>query len=419
MLKFDDPSLPHAGRPGAWRASYAYDALGRRISRQVPWAYDSDSRWTWYYHDGVRRVMEVNRDPLPQAGIGGNPEPQGSYVTYADREYVWGPDYVDECLWQVDRPGATAFVLQDANYNVVALVDPQGAMLAQYDYDPYGQPIAADTLGAFGHNRLGHQGLFADRYDTDAPAADLAVGAGLLYYARNRDYSPRLGRWVQRDPNGSAGLILDDIAGHGRQLNPVVVTADVQRMYRGGLSLHECVGSNTHLYVDPFGLEFTLVGALKAGGWGAAVGGASNATVAKLYSGKSWTETAVAGGKGAVAGFVGGTIGYSFGAAAAWAGFEGYGAMVIGSGVGGAGSGAASGVLNGRSAGEIGQDALWGGGIGLFSGLVGTGILARHDASGPAQQQTVEVLEWLYTDLFDYYFSAAASGYGAMADEVR
>jgi RHS repeat-associated protein len=254
-LTFDADGVADSGAPGDWRASYAYDALGRRISRQVPWAYDSDSRWTWYYHDGVRRVMEVNRDPLPQAGIGGNPEPQGSYVTYADREYVWGPDYVDECLWQVDRPGATAFVLQDANYNVVALVDPQGAVLAQYDYDPYGQPIAADNLGAFGHNRIGHQGLFADRFDADAPAADLAVGAELLYYARNRDYQPRVGRWVQRDPNASGQpLVLGEFYG---QFTPEsLLPLDAEGLYGDGLSLYAYVGANPVIGSDPRGLFF-------------------------------------------------------------------------------------------------------------------------------------------------------------------
>ncbi|MFG0242173.1 MAG: hypothetical protein ACF8R9_05230 [Phycisphaerales bacterium JB054] len=58
-------------------------------------------------------------------------------------------------------------------------------------------------MGNFGHNRLGHQGLFADRYDTDAPAPDLAVDADVMYYARNRDCRPDLGRWAQGDPNGS------------------------------------------------------------------------------------------------------------------------------------------------------------------------------------------------------------------------
>jgi hypothetical protein len=210
--------------------------------------------------------MEVNRDPLPQAGIGGNPEPQGSYVTYADREYVWGPDYVDECLWQVDRPGATAFVVQDANFNVVALVDPQGQLLRQYDYDPYGQPIAADNLGAFGHNRIGHQGLFADRFDADAPAADLAVGAELLYYARNRDYSPRLGRWVQRDPNGSGSDTLT------WSVRPELRRFDLLAVYMDGLSLHVYTRSTPTGATDPYGL-FSIGGTLGRLALGLQVGG--------------------------------------------------------------------------------------------------------------------------------------------------
>ena len=263
-LTFDADGIPISGTPGAWRASYAYDALGRRIHKEVPWAYDSDARWTSYYYDGVRRIAEVHRDPLAQAGIGGNPNPQGSHTTYTDREYVWGPDYVDECLWQVDRPGNTAFVLQDANFNVVGLTDPQGALLQQYDYDPYGTPTAIDTLGAFGHNRLGHQGLFADRYDTDAPAPDLAVDADLMYYARNRDYRPDLGRWVQGDPNGTGQSILSATMYAGRTLAPGHPVFDPQVMYCDGLGRYGFAGAAPTVGVDPAGL-FGFMGILMTG----------------------------------------------------------------------------------------------------------------------------------------------------------
>ncbi len=68
-----------------------------------------------------------------------------------------------------DRP---AWVIQDANYNLVALIDDSGAMLHQYTWDPYGQPVQIDRYdtGSSGapqpfENRIGHQGLFFDRFD--------------------------------------------------------------------------------------------------------------------------------------------------------------------------------------------------------------------------------------------------------------
>ena len=251
-LTFNGAGIPSTGEPGAWRSSYAYDALGRRISRQVPWSGQSDSRWSWYYYDGVRRIAEVHRDPLPQAGIGGNPIPQGSYTTYTDREYVWGPDYVDECLWQVDRTGTAAFVLQDANYNVVALVDEQGDLLQQYDYDPYGTVLAADSLSSYANNRIGFQGLFVDRYDADAPLAELVPAVDQTYHARNRDYRPDVGRWLLRDPNGTSGQTLDAVHS-GRQVAIEGQPFDATQHYVDGMHTLCFVRNSPTIHTDSMG----------------------------------------------------------------------------------------------------------------------------------------------------------------------
>ena len=146
----------------------------------------------------------------------------------------------------------------------MGLTDPQGALLQQYDYDPYGTPTAIDTLGAFGHNRLGHQGLFADRYDTDAPAPDLAVDADLMYYARNRDYRPDLGRWVQGDPNGTGQSILSATMYAGRTLAPGHPVFDPQVMYCDGLGRYGFAGAAPTVGVDPAGL-FGFMGILMTG----------------------------------------------------------------------------------------------------------------------------------------------------------
>ncbi|MCC7389025.1 MAG: hypothetical protein IT431_09680 [Phycisphaerales bacterium] len=305
-LEFDGAGNITDGEPGDWRADFAYDALGRRISKQVPW-HTGDARQAWYYYDGVRRVQEVFRDPLPQAGIGGNPTPGGSYVTYTDREYVWGPEYVDECLWQVDRTGAAAFVLQDANFNVVALLDYAGSVLKQYDYDPYGEVIASDSLGSYAHNRIGFQGLPVDRFDVDAPSAELAVGADTLSYARNRDYRPDLGRWVQRDSVLTGTL---EVVGDLASIATTPSQPDFLTHYGDGLNTFAFVRSGPLNLTDPFGqFSFGQMGA--AMGIQGMLGGLLGGTMSKIMCG-SFVEGAIGG---AIGGALGGGAGYAFNSA--------------------------------------------------------------------------------------------------------
>ena len=71
---------------------------------------------------------------------------------WEQREYVYGPEYVDEFILQVDDAGRALWMLQDANYNVVALVRgwtgggfSAGQTVEQYVYAPYGEILAVAT----------------------------------------------------------------------------------------------------------------------------------------------------------------------------------------------------------------------------------------------------------------------------------
>jgi RHS repeat-associated protein len=93
-----------------------------------------------------------------------------------------GDGTLDERLW----------VVQDANYNVTVLLDNSGNVVERYVYDPFGSVTVLDAdwnvlaASAFAWVYL-HQG---GRFDTTSG----------LYYFRNRDYSPTLGRWTSLDP---------------------------------------------------------------------------------------------------------------------------------------------------------------------------------------------------------------------------
>jgi len=130
--------------------------------------------------------------------------------------------------------------IRDALGSVVGLLDagepdatpePVPARLVErYDYDPYGKTYIAHWDATAG----GGSGAWV-RHEPDEPSAfgnpfmwtgqrhDVAIG---LYQFPFRTYSPRLGRWLQRDPLG----------------------------YVDGVNLVEYVRSMVNRFVDPLGL---------------------------------------------------------------------------------------------------------------------------------------------------------------------
>jgi RHS repeat-associated protein len=138
------------------------------------------------------------------------------------------------------------YVQQDANWNVTAIVGkPVSTWIVQerYAYDPYGLPSflnpttwAQLTNSLFSWIYL-HQG---GRYDT----------SNGLYYFRNRDYSPTLGRWMQQDPieyhagdsdlyryEGNSPVKFRDPSGLEQQPFPVVISVydSLTGLYLGGI----------------------------------------------------------------------------------------------------------------------------------------------------------------------------------------
>ena len=111
-------------------------------------------------------------------------------------QYVWSPVYVDAL---VERHTSTQnmYVEQDANFNVVALVDTSGNVQERYIYDPYASvTILASNWTTRGTSNYGWVFFFQGK------RIDFATG---LYASRERDYSPTLGRWMENDPLGIGG----------------------------------------------------------------------------------------------------------------------------------------------------------------------------------------------------------------------
>jgi hypothetical protein len=261
---------PNTGRPprewggGSHVANFAFDGLGRLI--QIVHSRKTAPNYTLtdhIYYDGVRRIQEVCGKKYGLFRPGSPNDPNGVV-----RDYVWGPGYVDEILAQVSRTGtATRTVytyLQDASYNVAAILDPNLQTQRQYTYEPYGEVVFAETAGGDPNllpvNRIGHQGLFFERFlldpnDTFAtPALDPnAVG---VYLTRNRPYSPRLARWLSRDMNESAQPVVTALAMNGQTLGIVFGAFSALGHYGDGMNLYAYAGSNPVNRRDPLGLYY-------------------------------------------------------------------------------------------------------------------------------------------------------------------
>jgi RHS repeat-associated protein len=124
-----------------------------------------------------------------------------------NKQYVWGIRYIDELIL---RDNDTApidgtlnirhYALQDANFNVVALINTNGSVGRRFEYDAYGHSITLEadfTPGAYEYDFEYRYAGYRWDYET------------YLLQVRNRWYHPRLGRWLSRDPIGYAGGTLN------------------------------------------------------------------------------------------------------------------------------------------------------------------------------------------------------------------
>lgn len=189
------PAATVAGVP-AQRLEFAYDAQSRRIRKAVYQQGTENGELVWqsvedlrYLYDGWNVVAEFNL------------KPETSNLELV-RSYAWGIDLsgteqgaggVGGLLLvepsTINPPPSTALApCYDGNGNIIAYVNLEsGAVLAKYDYDPFGKPVWTDLSGT------GELPPF--RFSTKYEDAE----TGLAYYGF-RYYSPELGRWINRDP---------------------------------------------------------------------------------------------------------------------------------------------------------------------------------------------------------------------------
>jgi RHS repeat-associated protein len=150
--------LTQISQNGNAQLSFAYDAMGRRISKAV-----QSGAPTQFLYDGDNAVQET----------------QGSTVN----PILVGLG-IDERFARNDVTGRTYFLADQLN-STIALTDPNGAIQQQYSYDPYGNATPSNPTTGF-TNPYQYTGREADSQG--------------LYYYRARYYSPLMGGFISEDP---------------------------------------------------------------------------------------------------------------------------------------------------------------------------------------------------------------------------
>jgi len=169
--------LISASSNGTEIASYKYDYMSRRYQKVV------GSTTNTFLYDGWNLARSVT---LSNDGVVTN-------------DYVWGLDLSGSLqgaggiggLLSVTRNGVAYFPVTDANGNITDYMDASGAVVAHREFDAYGNTVVAS--GAMVND---FHFWFSSKY--------LDYGTGLYYYGY-RYYDARNGRWLGRDPIGTAG----------------------------------------------------------------------------------------------------------------------------------------------------------------------------------------------------------------------
>jgi RHS repeat-associated protein len=148
----------------AGSASYAYDGLGRRLSKTV------GGTTTKFLYDGANVVQEQNSSNTAAAnlltGLG-----------------------IDQTFSRSVVGGATSSLLTDALGSTIALADANGSVQTFYTYDPFG---TVTVSGATNTNSYQFTGRESD-------------GSTGLYFYRARYYSSAFSRFISEDPLGFPG----------------------------------------------------------------------------------------------------------------------------------------------------------------------------------------------------------------------
>lgn len=146
--------------PDGTYSKYTYDALGKRIGKT-----NRDGRTTYYLYDGYNLIQELDDKGCVIVG------------------YIYG-FCIDHPI-SMTRGGRTYYYLYDYLGSVIALSDENGKIVAEYEYDAWG-------------NITKEVGYIENPFRFTGREWDKESG---LYFFRARYYDPSLGRFISKNPS--------------------------------------------------------------------------------------------------------------------------------------------------------------------------------------------------------------------------
>jgi RHS repeat-associated protein len=216
---------------GQLKASFEYDALGRRIEKVIT---GSPTTTTRYYYDDQRIVL--------QTSVSG--------VTETDEKYFIFGNYIDEVLLMHNLAGTYTgdfYYGHDHLYSPTVLFglneQQSWVPVERYEYDVYG----TCRIMTSGYNLLSSSAYGNPYTFTGRELDSFDSNTFKIMYYRARSYDPQTGRFLQRDPLG--------VNPAGGTQNPY----SVQKQYSDGMNLYEYVKNNSLRYRDMYGLECGVI----------------------------------------------------------------------------------------------------------------------------------------------------------------
>ncbi|MEM8667442.1 MAG: RHS repeat-associated core domain-containing protein [Planctomycetota bacterium] len=165
-------------------ASYEYDGLNRRIKRV------EGSVTTHFYYNEAWQCLEE----------------RATEVGSAIKQFLWGPQYIDELLLRDRDADGNAgngleerlYAIHQSQYSISTLIDSSGTIQERFAYRAYG---GSTVLNADLTTKNGGTGFeWEHRYT--GRRVDSYSG---LQLNRNRLYHSSIGRWCSRDPVSYSG----------------------------------------------------------------------------------------------------------------------------------------------------------------------------------------------------------------------
>ena len=191
----DENQLISVTVSNVWQSQFVYDGkMRKRIERDYSgW---NGSSWmqtneVHYIYDGNVVIQERDINNLPKVTYTRGNDLSGSLQRAGGIGGLLAR--TDNGQWIGGSPTAHAYYYYDGNGNVAGLVNTNGAIVAQYTYDPFG-------------NILTMSGPLASANTYRFSSKEWNNNAGLYYYLY-RFYDPNLQRWPNRDPLGEDGGI--------------------------------------------------------------------------------------------------------------------------------------------------------------------------------------------------------------------